>query len=170
MKFDFTKRSAHIGKISLREEHHGEDKKLAVDVPLRFEISMQEFDMVAPCRGVKLSKILFDDGGRPVTHLLFPLSVNRKPDRITLTIYTHQIEEEKSKLVFNDVTIKGILIDIKERGAMMLECKAQFRPTAKDRERLIDCMGEARHFECFASQSDLFQKEEDEEVQELGVH
>ena len=166
MKFDFTKRSAAIGKINLREEHHGDDKKLAVDVPLRFAITMKEFDMVAPCQGVKLSKILFDEKKRPVTHLLSPLSIHRKPEHITLTIYHHQLEEAKRKLVFKDVTIKGISIEIEDGGTLTLDCKAQFRPTAKDREHLIDCMGESRNFECFATQAELFQKEEDEEGEE----
>ena len=37
---------------------------------------------------------------------------------------------------------------------------------AVDREHLIDCMGESRNFECFATQAELFQKEEDEEGEE----
>lgn len=156
MKFDFSKRSCVIGKINLRNEFHGEDRVIAMDIPLAFAITFEELDMVVPCQDVKLSKILFDSKKRLVTHLLSPISVHRKPEHISVTVYDKQLREKDTSLKFEDVTIKDIKVDLEDGEKLTLRCKAQLRPSPDKRERLIDVMGESRNFECFSAQPELF--------------
>lgn len=166
MKFDYSKRQGDFGGFNNRWENQGPDqKRKAIDLPVRWRIKARELDMMAPAQGVPLSEFLFGpDLRKPALQcmVLSPMKIHRKPEHVTLTIYDDGVDKRK-KLTFTDVKVKDPMIEF-DQDAIFVSCKFQIHPDGM-LQRINDTVeNRTLEFECKATQPELFdEKDEDDE-------
>lgn len=165
MKYDFAKRACEFGVFNNRLENMGPDqKRKAIDLPMKWQIKPKELDMLVPAQGTLLSQFLFgDDLRKPVLQcpLLSPLKVQRKPEHITLTIYDDGVDKRK-KLTFTDVSIKDPILEFDDE-TIFLKCKAQLHPDGMLQRINDNVEGKTLQFECKATQPELFDQDSEDE-------
>lgn len=165
MKFDFSKRACEFMGFNNRWERNGPDeKRKAIDLPAKWKLKPKELDMLVPSQGIPLSQFLYgDDLRKPALQcpLLSPMSVYRKPEHVTLTIYDDGVDNRK-KLTFTDVKVKDPVIHF-DQDAVFLLCKFQIHPDGMLQRINDNVENQTLHFECKATQPELFDTDDEED-------
>jgi hypothetical protein len=174
MKFDFSKRPAEFGGFNNRWENMGSggEKRKAVDLPARWQIKIgKELDMVVPTGtpgATKFSNFIYGPNLRKpnrTTHVLGPLKVQRKPEHLKVTVYDYELDARKS-MTFDDVTVKDPVLELEE-DKVYISCKLQIHPTFEQFARIAENVEtKTRSFECYATQPELLDAEDEEEDEE----
>lgn len=170
MKFDFAKRIAEFGVFNNRRENHGEEKVKAIDLPMRFQVTPKELDMLVPCQGVRFSEFIYGANLKKPklqTYLLSPMGVVRKPEHVTMIIHDNDVDKRRS-MKFEDVTIKGLQLEFEEDGVIFCSCKAQIHPGDLFTRVSDNVEAQSRQFSCEASQLELMPEPgEDDKQQDI---
>lgn len=164
MKFKVLRRNGRFGKINIRNERHGDEKVPAADLKVEFDGGKRELDMLCPLQdGTKLSDVFYDDKGNLLTPWLSPMRVHRKPDTVQFMCWDRPTSE-KDPLKFDNVTIKGIDVELKEKRNIIVTAMIQLHDDPdKHTARLRRLMDNEREFSLEASQEDFFEEDNDDE-------
>lgn len=137
MKFDIGPREAAFGTFNNRAEFNGDDRVKAIDLPVTTGLSMKELDMVIPTQGQKASEFLFDAKGNPLTFVLWPLKVNRKPENVSAEIAYG--EGRKKKFTIGECRVKDPTIELDDKNRPQLKFKLQIsNVSTKDLDTIVD--------------------------------
>lgn len=160
--FKFSKRSGEIGKLNTRIELHGTEKKPAVDIPLKFQATKRDLDMLCPIQNdEKYSDMIYHDG-QLLTPYLSPLTIHRKPSDVEFKIYDEPTKP-KSVLAFGGAHVKDIEVVLLAKQKFEITLKVQFEiEPDKHAARLMSVMGQTREFEMISRQDDLYESDEPE--------
>lgn len=134
---EFARHPLKIAHINVREETHGEEDVLAVDLKLSFELPNTVLDFLSPT----LRTSLFDAANDPDMLADQPLTIVRNPKlgtlrwsdtwrRMRLNLHGGNA---KYDLAFNEVTIRRITMLPREGGTVVFGTQAQFRPGTEAR-------------------------------------
>lgn len=160
MDFKFKKRKATFEVFKNRKKKPGGDKTITITV--RHSVSPKEMDMLIPVgteESVPISQFLFGgDLRKPQlqTYVLFPINVNRNPEGISIKIH----DKAKDPLVFEEVDITDIKVDIDEDNKkMLLSYDLQLHP-GRYLQRISDYVeDQTLDYECVNTQEELFGEE-----------
>lgn len=134
---EFARHPLRIAHINVREETHGDEDVLAVDLKLSFELPNTVLDFLSPT----LRTSLFDAANEPDMLADPPLTIVRNPKLGTLKwsdtwrgmrLNLHG-GNAKYDLAFDEVTIGRITMLPREGGTVIFGTQAQFRPGTETR-------------------------------------
>lgn len=142
-----------IAHVNVRNEKHGDEPVLSMDLRLRVLLSNDELAMFSPT--LKDSFYFKNDSvqGDLVT------SADHKPNLKNPKIgplnwqgtWEHQLLRihDKAKksdgMVLDDCTVKKMKLDMKEGGTVVVECTLQCHPDEKTAARVIALLGQEAH-------------------------
>lgn len=163
MKFKIARRNGKFGKGNFRNENHGKEKVPAADLPIVFDGSKRDLDMLAPLIGEdKISDIYYDEKGNLLVPYLSPMKIHRKPDNVTFRCWD-QPTSKKNFLEFEGCTIKNIEVTLKPKRNFIIGLMVQLHDDPeKHSARLRRVMDQEREFELEAQQEDFFDVDPEE--------
>lgn len=143
--FQLQKQKAKLAHINIREEKHGEDDVLAMDLKITADMANTFLNQIAPglmlalYKGEDDQQALLDDGHAPVLRFpgLKPLVMEMPETSAKFTIHG----AKKADDIEFDAKIKKIELDCKDGGTVEIMFKAQVLPDPEPAGKLPVMMG-----------------------------
>ena len=166
--FELDRRKGTFKFPNIREEKHGDEVKVAFDLPVEVTVFKKDLANLLPVdEDVKSGSLLddwWDKDGAFMTAYITTLPLARKPEGLKVLIIDQPKNPGKPKanpttneaVILDDVTIKGpVLCEFDSRHTATLKFKIQASDVPDDIvTRVTHLSGEARFFELTQPQMD----------------
>lgn len=154
--FKITKRVMEVTHLNIRTQKAGKKKKgpKAVDISLKFTGDYDLLDLLLPLPedgNGDASDFFFNDDGHVRLPTIEPLSLNRTPEGLAVTMY-----DRKEPLELQNANAKDFVVAFKEGGSIEVTCKVQAILERGYVERLKDILSDSVEVEITSEQEDLF--------------
>ena len=148
MPFSLKKQGSKIAHLNVREEKHGEDAVLAMDINISADVSNDFLDQLAPGlraalyqkEGEKQGESADIEAGH-LASLRYPqlMPFEWKEEMVGAKVVIHG--HSKAENIDLDGDVNKVKIACKEGGTVELTYRVQVLPTPEDSGRLAACLG-----------------------------
>lgn len=125
MTMKLTERGGTVGVFNIRAEHHGDEEKPAIDIPVS-AVALSEDELGALLGDAGAAVALYRDGpdGFQVPRFagLEPLALSAKIEGVHVTMW---LGTAKKPLFERACDLKGVKVTLNETGAPTMSCKVQ---------------------------------------------
>lgn len=145
MAFSLKRQSSKIAHLNVREEKHGEESVVAVDVKVQADVGNDFLDSLSP----GLRAALYAPDGDQLAGLEAPLSLLRYPQLDSLhwnapmggLAFVIHGARKSEDLEFGGNIEKALVLDAKEGGTVALTFQVQIHPDARELGALSSFLG-----------------------------
>lgn len=148
MPFSLKKQGSRIAHLNVREEKHGDDPVLAVDVKIAADVSNDFLDQLAPGLRAALYQKEGEKSGEThdieeghLASLRYPqlMPFEWKDEMVGAKVVIHG--HTKAENIDLEGDVNQIKLTLKEGGTVELTYRVQVLPTPEDSGRLAACLG-----------------------------
>ena len=145
MPFQLKRQSAKVAHLNVREEKHGEESVVAVDVKVQADVGNELLDSLSP--GLREAFYAKEEGGLggvdPAFSVLrFPqLAPLHWEETIAACEFTVHGAKRADDLAFTGEVAKPLVLSVKEGGTVSLTLQVQIRPDATELGALSSFLG-----------------------------
>lgn len=166
------KQIAKVAHLNVREEKHGEDSVLAVDVKIKLDLANEFLDTLEP--GLRTALYRPDDG--QLEGIEAPMSILRFPSLAPLhwnvgmpsVEFTLHGAKKADDLVFQGGISKALNLEPKEGGTVEVSLQVQVRPEPEQMAALAQLLGKTAKVSVKPGKEDVDPESQDPAGSETG--